>query len=343
MSEKFLADTGARIPLICGAMYPCSNNELVASVVENGAVGIVQPLSTIFAHRQDLRESLRMIQQRSRGGAVGFNALVEKSSKLYEQRMRNWVDIALEEGVRFFITALGNPRWVVEKVHAVGGVVYHDVTERKWAQKAVDEGVDGLICVNGRAGGHAGDKPMEQLYGELADFGLPLVAAGGVGTPADYVEALQIGYEAVQFGTRFIASEQCSAHDDYKNAIVEADEDDIVLTKRISGVPVSVIRTEFVDRVGTEAGPIARWMLQHPRLKHWVRTWYAARSLFTLARGNRRSGGYDDYWQAGRSVSGINSVESVETIIEQYAAAWSERDLSQNDLAADDEADQAAE
>ena len=74
----------------------------------------------------------------------------------YEERMKRWIDIALEEGVRFFITALGNPRWVVDKVHAVGGVVYHDVTERKWALKALDGGVDGLICVNGRAGGHAG-------------------------------------------------------------------------------------------------------------------------------------------------------------------------------------------
>lgn len=343
MSNQFLADTGATIPLICGAMYPCSNDELVASVVEAGAVGVVQPLSTIFAHRQDLRESLRMFQERNNGGAIGFNALVEKSSKVYERRMRSWVDIALEEGVRFFITALGNPRWVVEKVHAVGGVVYHDVTERKWAQKAVDEGVDGLICVNGRAGGHAGTKSMQALYEDLADFGLPLVAAGGVGTPQDYVDALQLGYQAVQFGTRFIATEECSAHQDYKAAIVDAVEDDIVLTKRISGVPVSVIRTEFVERVGTEAGPIARWMLQHPTLKHWVRTWYAARSLFTLARGNKRSGGYDDYWQAGRSVAGIDAVESVATVVERYAGALEKSGLMERVKSTDKAEGEAAE
>ena len=324
MTDQFSKDTGATIPLICGAMYPCSNTELVASVVEQGAVGVVQPLSTVFVHREDLRETLRTIQDRSKGGAVGFNALVEKSSKVYENRMKKWVDIALEEGVRFFITALGNPRWVVEKAHAVGGVVYHDVTERKWAEKALEEEVDGLICVNGRAGGHAGSKSAGELYEELSDLGVPLVAAGGVGSPQDYVETLEIGYQAVQLGTRFIASEECTVHEDYKQAIVDAEEDDIVLTRRISGVPVSVIETEFVKRVGTEAGPVARRLLQHPRFKHWVRTWYSARSLFKLARGMNRSGGYDDYWQAGRSVAGIEAVESVEAIIARYAEAFDE-------------------
>ena len=321
MTEQFLEHTGAKLPLICGAMYPCSNNELVASVVENGAVAIVQPLSTVFAHRENLRESLRMLRKRCNGGALGFNALVEQSSRVYENRMRKWVDVALEEGVRFFITALGNPSWVVEKVHAVDGVVYHDVTSRKWALKGLEAGVDGLICVNGRAGGHAGDKPMEVLYDELADLDVPLVAAGGVGTPEDYRSALELGYQAVQFGTRFIASDECTAHEDYKQAIVDAQEDDIVLTERISGVPVSVIRTEYVEKVGTKAGPIARRLLQHPRFKHWIRAWYSARSLFNLARGMKRSGGYNDYWQAGRSVAGIDRVESVETIIEHYAEA----------------------
>lgn len=321
MKCRFLEDTGASIPLICGAMYPCSNNELVASVVEQGAVAVVQPLSTVFAHREDLRESLQMFQRRNRGGAVGFNALVEKSSRLYENRMKAWVDVALEEGVRFFVSALGNPSWVVEKAHAVGAVVYHDVTQRKWAEKALEAGVDGLICVNGRAGGHAGTQTVEELYRDLKDLDVPLVAAGGVGDPEGFATALELGYDAVQLGTRFIASEECSAHGDYKQAIVDADEGDIVLTERISGVPVSVIETDFVKKVGTRAGPVARWLLQHPKFKHWMRAFYSTRSVLKLARGMKRSGGYNDYWQAGRSVAGIDSVEPVAQIIDRFAAA----------------------
>src|SRR5690606_9941556 len=147
-------------------------------------------------------------------------------------------DIALDEGVRLFVTALGNPRWVVDKVHARGGVVYHDVTERKWAQKALDGGVDGLICVNRRAGGHAGQQDPRALFESLADLGVPLVCAGGIGDEQAFVEALDIGYAAVQLGTRFIATTECRAHDDYKQAIVRAEANDIVLTERISGVPV---------------------------------------------------------------------------------------------------------
>ena len=150
-------DLGLELPVICGAMYPCSNPELIAAASEAGGIGIIQPISLMYVHGNDLREGIRKIRKLTQK-PIGFNAIVEQSSKVYEDRMRRWVDIALEEGVRFFITALGNPRWVVDAVHRHGGIVYHDVTRRKWAQKALDAGVDGLICVNERAGGHAGER-----------------------------------------------------------------------------------------------------------------------------------------------------------------------------------------
>src|SRR5690606_5317611 len=141
----------------------------------------------------DLRAGLRQIRALTRA-PIGFNAIVEKSSQVYLDRMMKWVDVALEEGVRFFVTALGNPSEVVRRVHAVGGTVYHDVTERKWAERALDGGVDGLICVNDRAGGHAGARSPERLMDELGDLGVPLVCAGGVGDERDFVRALDLGY-----------------------------------------------------------------------------------------------------------------------------------------------------
>src|SRR5690348_17753092 len=68
-----------------------------------------------------------------------MNVLIEQSSRAYLDKMRRWLDVAIEEGVRFFVTSLGNPRWVVDRVRPVGGVVYHDVTERKWALKALED------------------------------------------------------------------------------------------------------------------------------------------------------------------------------------------------------------
>ncbi|HET6703190.1 MAG TPA: nitronate monooxygenase [Gemmatimonadaceae bacterium] len=308
------------VPLICGAMYPCSNPELVAAVSDAGALGIVQPVSLTFVHGHDFREGLRLIR-RLTPRPIGMNALIEQSSRIYHERMVKWVDIALEEGVRFFVTSLGNPRWVAERAHAAGGVVYHDVTERKWALKGRDSGVDGLIAVNNRAGGHAGPHTTERLLTEVGDLGLPVVCAGGIGDEREFVQALRLGYAGAQLGTRFIATTECRASTAYKDAILRADEDDIVLTERITGVPVSVIRTPYIERMGLRAGFIARWMLRGHRTKHWMRTIYAVRSALQLKRASLDETGTRDYWQAGKSVRSIAEVEPAGDIVRRFAKA----------------------
>lgn len=311
---------GITVPLICGAMYPCSNPELVAAVSEAGGLGIVQPISLTYVHGHDFREGLRLIR-RLTSRPVGMNALIEQSSKYYRERMSRWLDIALEEGIRFFVTSLGNPRWVVDRVAPLGGVVYHDVTEPKWAEKGLAAGVHGLIAVNRRAGGHAGNRSAEELVTELGRFGLPVVMAGGIGDERGFVEALRMGYAGAQLGTRFIATTECKASMAYKRAILEADEDDIVLSERITGVPVAVIRTPYIERMGLRAGPIARWMLRHRRTKHWMRTLYALRSLWQLKRASLDEVGENDYWQAGRSVATIDRIEPAGEIVRRFADA----------------------
>lgn len=300
-------------------MYPCSNPELVAAISRGGAIGIVQPVSLTRVHGHDFSEGLRYIRTLT-DRPVGMNALIEGSSKRHLEQMERWVDMALEEGIRFFVTSLGKPDRVARAVHAAGGVVYHDVTERKWALKAVESGVDGLIAVNRRAGGHPGPLDPEALLESLADLGLPVVCAGGIGTPADVRRVLELGYAGVQMGTRFIATPECTASDAYKEAILEADADDIVWSERITGVPVSVIETETIRRMGTSAGPLARRLLRHPRTKHWVRAWYTWRSMGTLSR-SAMDPSADAYWQAGRSVDGIRCIEPVDTILRNIEEA----------------------
>src|SRR5258705_3448247 len=146
---------GIEVPLICGAMYPCSNAELVAAVSAAGGIGVVQPLSMIYVYGQDLREGLRLIR-RITDKPIGMNVLIERSSKFYLERMHRYLDIAIEEGVRFFVTSLGNPRWVVDRVAPAGGIVYHDVTERKWADKGLAGGMRRPLAVDNPAGGLAG-------------------------------------------------------------------------------------------------------------------------------------------------------------------------------------------
>lgn len=311
---------GIEVPLICGAMYPCSNPELVAAVSEAGGIGIVQPISLTYVHGHDFREGLRLMR-RLTAKPIGMNALIEQSSQKYREKMERWIDIALEEGVRFFVTSLGNPRWVVDKARPLGGVVYHDVTERKWAQKSLDGGVDGLIAVNKRAGGHAGGKSAEELIAELGDMGVPVVCAGGIGGAEEFVQALRLGYAGVQMGTRFIATPECRAADIYKQAIVSAEEQDIVLSERITGVPVAVINTPYIKRMGLKAGRFARWMLRGRKRKHWMRGFYALRSLWQLKRASLDDSGNQDYWQAGKSVASIAAIEPAGDIVRRFAAA----------------------
>ncbi len=315
-------DAGIRVPLICGAMYPCSNPELVAAVSEAGGIGIVQPVSLTYVHGWDFREGLRRIRELT-SAPVGMNALIEASSKAYRRRMETWVEVALEEGIRFFVTSLGKPRWVVDRVEASGGVVYHDVTERKWALKARDSGVHGLIAVNRRAGGHAGPLGAEELLEELRDLGLPVVCAGGVGTPEAFARMLDLGYDGVQMGTRFIATPECRASLPYKEAILRAEEDDIVLTERLTGVPVAVIGTPYVRRMGLQAGPLARRMLRGRRTKHLMRTLYALRSAWKLKRSSLDERGAEEYWQAGRSVAGIHEILPAAEVVRACADACS--------------------
>ena len=320
METAFTRHTGVRVPLICGPMYPCSNPELVAAVSDAGGLGVVQPISLTYVHGHEFRAGLRYIRSLT-GKPIGFNALIEGGNKAYLDRMRRWIDGALEEGVRFFITSLGNPKWVCERVHAAGGVVYHDVTERKWAQKGVDGGVDGLIAVNARAGGHAGPLSPEALFEELAPFGKPIVSAGGVGTPQEFARHLRLGYAAVQLGTRFIATHECKASAAYKQAIVDSGEEDIVLTERLTGVPVAVIRNAYVERLGTKAGAFARWMLKGRKTKHWMRTWYALSSIRRLKKSLMSEDTSSEYWQAGKSVAGIHEVKPAAQIVREFAAA----------------------
>jgi len=320
LDTPFSRAVGIEVPLVCGAMYPCSNPELVAAVSDAGGIGVVQPISLTYVYGHDFREGIRLIR-RLTAKPIGMNALIERSSRYYHERMSRWVDMALEEGIRFFVTSLGNPRWVVDRVHPAGAVVYHDVTERKWALKGRDGGVDGLVAVNRRAGGHPGTRDARTLLDEVADLGLPVLCAGGIGTPAGFAEALRMGYAGAQLGTRFIATTECGASEAYKAAILRAGEDDIVLTERITGVPVAVIRTPYIEQMGLTAGPIARRLLRGRRTRHWMRTFYGLKSLWQLKRASLDATGERDYWQAGRSVAGINRIEPAAEIVRTFAAA----------------------
>ena len=314
---KLTEHAGVEYPIICGAMYPCSNPELVAAAAEGGGMSILQPVSLTVVHgydepdlNQGLIEGIRYIRSKT-DKPIGFNALIEKGNDKYLERMSQWIDIALDEGIRFFVTSLGKPDWVCERVHSRGGFVYHDVTTRLHAEKGVDCGVDGLICVNDRAGGHLGNDSMEEMYESLADLGLPLICAGGIGSEKELGDALSIGYDGVQMGTRFIATTECTMPEGYKDAIVSSGEKDIDWTVKLTGIPVSVIKTPGYKR---ENPWIIRKLLSG-RMKHrtrWILNTVSFRRWQRMSKGSKSS---NEIWSAGKSVETIHSVDSATSIM----------------------------
>lgn len=310
---------GIEVPLFCGAMYPCSNPELVASVSKAGGMGIVQPMSLSYVHRHEFRDGLQMIRSIT-DKPIGLNLIIETSSKTYLKRTREWATIALEEGVECFVTALGDPAWIVDMAAGTNTVIFHDVTNARFANKAFDAGVDGFIAVNNRAGGHAGKISAQSLLDELKSFNKPVICAGGLGTPEDFRAALDMGYAGAQLGTRFIASDECTAHDDYKKAIIDASAEDIVLTERLTGVPVAIINTPTIQKTGTKAGPLARMMLKGRRTRHWMRTLYSLKSIWKLKKASQSGSGYQDYWQAGKSAGGVHSIKPASEIVADFSS-----------------------
>jgi nitronate monooxygenase len=97
-----------------------------------------------------------------------------------------------------------------------------------------------------------------------------------------------------------------------------------VLTDKISGVPVSVIKTEYIERIGTKAGFLSKYLLRHRKTKHWMRMYYTLQALWKLKKASLEGAGYKDYWQAGKSVDGCNSVLRAKDVIQQMVASESE-------------------
>ena len=314
-SNQFMKHTGVEFPIICGAMYPCSNPELVAAAANGGGMSILQPISLTFVHGYELRNGIQYIQSLT-DKPIGFNALIEKGSKKYINKMSSWIDIALEEGIRFFVTSLGKPDWVCKKVHSAGGFVYHDVTNRHWAKKGIESKIDGLICVNNRAGGHLGKHSMKKMYNELSDLGLPLICAGGIGSEIELSKALTIGYDGVQMGTRFIASTECNTSQDYKNAIINSTDQDIVTTTKLTGVPISVIKSNHFQSENS-------WFMHkllNSRFKHRIRmllNLYSSIRLKYYLNNDTKNNIQKKrkFYSAGKSVETVKTIESATTIM----------------------------
>ena len=216
-----------------------------------------------------------------------------------------------------FNLSLGKPHEIIKIAQQHDIKVYHDVPNKKVALAMRDAGVDGLNCINWRGGGQTGVQSAEKFMNELHDIDIPLICAGGIGDREDYQKALEIGYAGVQMGTRFLATYECKITESYKSAIVKSTEKDIVWTNKIAGNNSSVIKTKDIMKGGLRTGPIINFMLRRPKLKKYARMYLMSQGLKNY---NRTA--FDDsvqFWQAGKGVGNIRSVESVLDVLKRFS------------------------
>ncbi|AOE83227.1 NAD(P)H-dependent flavin oxidoreductase [Pseudomonas sp. TCU-HL1] len=239
MSLPALLDQRLRLPVVAAPMFLVSNPRLVLACCNNGIVGSVPALNQ--RESSGFKAWLDEIESGLGAGAAPFavNLIVHHSNP----RLQADLAICVEKRVPIVITSLGAVKEVVDAVHSYGGLVFHDVTTRRHAEKAAEAGVDGLIAVAAGAGGHAGTWSPFALIAEIRQFfDKTLLLAGCLNHGHEIFAAQMLGADLAYLGTRFIATQQSDAESRYKQMILDARAADIIHTPAVSGVPASFMR-----------------------------------------------------------------------------------------------------
>lgn len=306
---------GCDYPIIAAPMFLVSNEALVSEASNTGGVGAAPSLNWRTSEQfESALEKIRGVTNRP----YAINLIVNKSNLRMEQDL----EVIRRQKVPMVITSLGNPQKVIEVVHSYGGKVFCDVTDLKYALKVQELGADGVIAVSAGAGGHAGPvSPLVLLPYLKEKLSIPVVAAGGIANGRQVLAALVLGADAVQIGTRFIATTEASVADDYKQAILTSEPEDIVMTRRISGTPAAVINTPYIQKVGLDLPAWEKFLRKYSFTAKYVK-------LFRYIKGTKDLEGaankvtWKTVWSAGQGVGLIHDIrptaEVMKKLVKEY-------------------------
>jgi nitronate monooxygenase len=273
-----------RLPVVAAPMFLVSGPDLVVEACKSGIVGTFPALNQ--RSTEGFRSWVVDIKRQLGKDAppFGVNLIVHKSNPRLEADLK----VCIEEKVPLIITSLGAVAELVAQVHSYGGVVFHDVTNLRHAQKAAQAGVDGLIAVAGGAGGHAGRINPFALVGQIRQFfDRTLLLAGALSRGQDILAAQAMGADLAYMGTRFIATAESQAQPEYKQMILASEAEDIVYTPAVSGVPASFMRaslekagiSNFNDRGEVDFG---HKLTLDDEAKAWKTIWSAGHGVSNI-------------------------------------------------------------
>ncbi|WGJ15105.1 nitronate monooxygenase family protein [Methylocapsa sp. D3K7] len=300
------------LPVIGAPLFIISNPRLVIAQCTSGVIGAfpalnARPKAALGDWLADITSGLAKFEQTNPGAEIApfaVNQIIHHSN----DRLAADLDLCETYKVPIIITSLSAPAQIVPRVHAWGGMVFHDVISVRHAKKAVEAGVDGLILVCAGAGGHAGTLSPFALIEEVRKFWQgPIALAGAIATGRGVLAARAMGADFAYVGTRFIASEEANADARYKQMITASDAADILYSAYFTGVPGNYLRQSVLN-----AG------LDPDHLPSRDKT----ALNFEAAKASEAVKAWRDVWGAGQSVGAIADVLPAADIIARMRAEY---------------------
>lgn len=306
-----------QVPIIQAPMFLVSNEEMVIAASDAGGIGTFPALN--YRPLENYDKALKTIRART-SKPIGINIIVNQSNT----RQKDDLKIALDNGVNLFITSLGSPKGVIADAHKNGAKVFCDVTNLEHAMKCQDLGADGVIAVAAGAGGHAGPiSPLVLIPWLKEKLKIPIIAAGGIAHGSQIAACLALGAAGVSIGTRFIASTEADIDMAYKQAVVDASPEDIIMTSRVSGTPAAVIRTPYIDKIGTELPFVVRLLKENKTTKKYVVPLIHLAGMKSLEVAALKPT-WKTVWTAGQSVGLVHEILSCQEIMDKLVREYLE-------------------
>ncbi|BBZ14966.1 NAD(P)H-dependent flavin oxidoreductase [Mycobacterium branderi] len=277
------------LPAICAPMFLVSGPELVAAACKAGIVGALprqnaRNIDVFETWLRAIRSDLDAYTEAHPAARVGPIA-VNLATNFGAGELAANLALCARYGVEIIISAQGNPAELARRVHDWGGVIFHDVTTMRFAEKAIAAGVDGLTCIGAGGGGHSGTISHLVLIPKIRSiFDGVIVLAGAVSDGAAIRAAEILGADLSYLGTRFIATQESRAHDEYKAMLVRGSSADLMYTPAIAGVAANWM-TESMLAVGLDPAnlpePGAKMSYSHlpDGVKPWKNLWSAGQGI----------------------------------------------------------------
>jgi nitronate monooxygenase len=276
------------LPAVCAPMYRISTPELVLEACKNGLIGVIprhnaRDLDLFENWLKTIREGMKAHADQNPGariGPLGANIMLGP-----DEEGRKHAELCKKYGVEIIITAMRDPTEMAKQAHDMGALIYHDVTNIRFAEKAIAAGVDGVTCIGQGGGGHSGSLTHVAFIPKVREmFDGTIIMAGAISTGAGIRASEVLGADLAYLGTRFIATQESNAAPEYKQLLVSQTANDLIFTPKVAGGAAMWMK-ESLRMVGLdpdnlpEPGPKGGHGHLPEGLKPWFNIWSAGQGI----------------------------------------------------------------